>query len=130
MNATAETIDHSTALFRALADPTRLRLLNLLRDGERCVCELVDVVGGPQPKTSRHLAHLRKAGLVVSRRRGQWIYYRLAEPTTELHRRLINCVSECFGDMAQLQADRQRMTNVCRTSADGDEPARQRKDCC
>ncbi|MFW6060000.1 MAG: ArsR/SmtB family transcription factor [Phycisphaeraceae bacterium] len=115
MSPVAESIDHSTALFRALADPTRLRVLNLLRDGERCVCELVDVIGGPQPKISRHLAHLREAGLVVSRRRGQWIYYRLADPATELHRRLIACVGECFGDVAQLKADRQRLSKACRT---------------
>ena len=112
-----ETIDHSTALFQALADPTRLRLLNLLRDGERCVCELVDVVGGPQPKVSRHLAHLRETGMVEARRRGTWMYYRLATPTTELHRRLVACVGECFGDVAQLKRDRRRMAKVCRGPA-------------
>jgi len=115
---TKETIDHSTAMFQALADPTRLRLLNLLRDGERCVCELVDVVGGPQPKVSRHLANLREVGMVEARRRGTWMYYHLAEPTTELHRRLIACVGECFGDVAQLKRDRQRIAKVCRAPAD------------
>ena len=52
-------------MFRAFSDPTRLRILGLLRGGERCVCELVDILRCPQPKASRHLAYLRKAGLVM-----------------------------------------------------------------
>ena len=65
-------------LFRLLADETRLRsLLLLAREGELCVCELVYALGLIQPKVSRHLAALREAGVVVDRRAGQWIYYRL-----------------------------------------------------
>ncbi len=64
--------------FRALADTTRLRCLVLLaREGELCVCELTHALAVPQPRVSRHLAHLREAGLVADRRAGQWIYYRL-----------------------------------------------------
>ena len=64
--------------FKALADPTRLRLLMLLaREGELCVCELTHALAEIQPKISRHLGLLRTAGLVLDRRQGQWIYYRL-----------------------------------------------------
>lgn len=64
--------------FRALGDPTRLRMLVLLgREGELCVCELTHALGEIQPKISRHLAQLRESGLVLDRRQGQWIYYRL-----------------------------------------------------
>jgi ArsR family transcriptional regulator len=67
-------------LFRALADRTRLRMLGLLGHGEICVCEIHETLRIPQPKASRHLAYLRAAGLVETRRKGLWIYYRLAEP--------------------------------------------------
>jgi ArsR family transcriptional regulator len=67
-------------LFRALADHTRLRLLNLIADKEICVCYFVDVLRISQPKISRHLAYLRKAGIVASRRQGRWMHYRLVAP--------------------------------------------------
>ena len=67
-------------LFRALADSTRLRLLNLVADREICVCYFVEILGLSQPKISRHLAYLRRAGLVAARREGKWIHYRLALP--------------------------------------------------
>lgn len=64
------------AFFSALSDPTRLRTLVLLaREGEACVCRLVDALGVSQPKMSRHLAALREVGLVRDRRRGQWVHY-------------------------------------------------------
>ena len=65
------------AMFRAVSDRTRLRILNLLRDGELCVCHIVDVLGVPQPTASRHLAYLRRARLVMVRKEGLWSYYRL-----------------------------------------------------
>src|ERR1017187_6243560 len=67
-------------LFRALADQTRLRLLNLIADREICVGYFVEILGVSQPKVSRHLAYLRKAGIVASRREGKWMHYRLAMP--------------------------------------------------
>src|ERR1700693_5348457 len=67
-------------LFRALADPTRLRLLNLLADREICVCYFVEILGISQPKISRHLAYLRRAGIVAARRQGRWMHYRLVKP--------------------------------------------------
>jgi ArsR family transcriptional regulator, arsenate/arsenite/antimonite-responsive transcriptional repressor len=67
-------------LFRALADPTRLRLLNLIADREICVCYLVEILRMSQPKISRHLAYLRRAGFVAARREGKWMHYRLVMP--------------------------------------------------
>ncbi len=67
-------------LFQALGDRTRLRLLNLMRAGELCVCYFIAVLDEGQPKISRHLAYLRKAGVVKSRRDGKWIHYSLARP--------------------------------------------------
>src|SRR6202051_4787542 len=67
-------------LFRALADPTRLRLLTLIADREICVCYFVEILGISQPKISRHLAYLRRAGIVAARRQGRWMHYRLVAP--------------------------------------------------
>jgi ArsR family transcriptional regulator len=66
-------------VFAALADPTRLRILALLGDGEICVCHLHASLDVPQPTASRHLAYLRKSGLVEARRDGVWMHYKLAE---------------------------------------------------
>ena len=68
-----------TGLLDALTDPTRLRLLRLLRQQELCVCELVDALRIPQYKISRHLRRLRAAGLVEARREGRWMHYRLSQ---------------------------------------------------
>lgn len=67
-------------LFKALADRTRLRLIQILGDDELCVCSCVEVLKTNQPKVSRHLAYLRRAGLVAARRDGKWTYYRLVKP--------------------------------------------------
>ena len=67
-------------LFRTLADSTRLRLLNLIADREICVCYFVEILGMSQPKISRHLAYLRRAGIVAARRQGRWMHYRLISP--------------------------------------------------
>src|ERR1700739_2049071 len=71
-------------LFRALADPTRLRLLNLIADREICVCYFVEILKISQPKVSRHLADLRKAGIVAARREGKWMHYKLVVPKDEI----------------------------------------------
>ena len=76
-------------MFRALADPTRVRILHLLGDGPLCVGDLVSVLGVPQPTASRHLAYLRKSGLVVDERRGQWSFYKLAQAGSAFHEKLL-----------------------------------------
>src|SRR5580692_7958806 len=91
----ADTLDESVELFKALADPVRLRLMNLLADGEVCVCHLHEALDLPQSTVSRHLAYLRKRGLVVGRKEGLWVHYRLARPADALHRHLIGSLKEC-----------------------------------
>ena len=105
----AETLDASIELLKAVADPVRLRLLNLLADGEVCVCHLHDALELPQSTVSRHLAQLRKCGLVIGRKDGLWVHYRLAPAGGELHRALLGCVSACSGSVASLEADRRRL---------------------
>jgi ArsR family transcriptional regulator len=100
----------STDLFRAFADPTRLRILNLLREEkEVCVCDLSAVLGESQPKVSRHLALLRRAGLVEVRREGKWKFYALAGATSPLHRSLLRCVGSCLAEIDELARDRARL---------------------
>jgi ArsR family transcriptional regulator len=77
-------------VFRALADRTRVRILHLLREGPLCVGDLVSVLGVPQPTASRHLAYLRRSGLVVDERRGQWSFYKLAPATTDFHEKTLD----------------------------------------
>src|SRR5215203_4083356 len=69
--------------FRALADSTRLRIINLIGDQEVCVCFFVEILKTNQPKISRHLAYLRRAGIVTSRREGIWMHYRVSAPKDE-----------------------------------------------
>ncbi len=95
--------------FRAVADPTRLRILNLLRGGERCVCELVDTLRVPQPKASRHLAYLRKAGLVSVRKDGLWAYYRLAPAQDAFHAKLLDCLATCCSEIPVMNRDNKRV---------------------
>jgi ArsR family transcriptional regulator len=73
-------LDTLTAVYGALADATRLRILSLLKDGEVCVCHIHGSLGVPQPTASRHLAYLRRVGLVRARRDGIWMHYALARP--------------------------------------------------
>src|SRR3981189_3160709 len=77
-------------MFRALADPTRVRILHLLGEGPLCVGDLVSVLAVPQPPASRDLASLRKSGLVVDERRGQWSFYKLAQADSAFHGKLLD----------------------------------------
>ena len=96
-------------MFKAFADRTRLRILHLLRGGELCVCELVRVLDVPQPKVSRHLAYLRKAGLVKARKDKNWSYYELVPARSDFHRRLLDCLACCFRDVPELREDSDRL---------------------
>ncbi len=110
--AAPSTVESSARLLKAMADPVRLRLLNLLTNGEVCVCHLHDALNLPQPTVSRHLAYLRKTGLVVGRKEGLWVHYRLTEPVTDLHTRLVESVIPCLADLASLKADRDRLSGL------------------
>lgn len=100
-------------MFRAFSDRTRLRILSLLKAGELCVCDLVRVIEVPQPKVSRHLAYLRKAGLVTSRKDGLWMHYKLAPPANPFHRTLIECLACCFADVPELALDLKELAKAC-----------------
>jgi ArsR family transcriptional regulator len=108
-------------MFKAFSDRTRLRVLHLLRDGELCVCDIVGVLALPQAKISRHLAYLRRAGLVKVRKDGLWSHYRLAEPRGTFHRRLLDCLACCFAEVPELAQDRERLQirrTACCTAGD------------
>jgi ArsR family transcriptional regulator len=92
-------------IFRAFSDRTRLRILGILRQGEACVGDLVEILKVPQPKVSRHLAYLRKAGLVEAREQGLWNFYRLATATTPFHKKMLECLGACFGDVPEIARD-------------------------
>ncbi len=99
-------------LFRAFADPTRLRLLNLLIEGELCVCDLCELLDEIQPKVSRHLAYLRRAGLVSVRQNGKWKHYSVAKQSDGLQRTLLNCVKTCLRQTDVLRDDLQRLRTL------------------
>lgn len=99
--------------FQALGDNTRLRLLNLMGDREICVCHLVEILGQPQPKISRHLAYLRSAGIVEPRREGKWMHYRVVTPSNEGAARVLRGVLDWLKDEKTMRADRAKLTKVC-----------------
>jgi ArsR family transcriptional regulator len=105
---TAATVDDLDSVFKGFADPTRIRILSVLAAGELCVCDIVDLLGLPQPLVSRHLAYLRRAGLVEATREWKYAHYRLAEPEHAVHRNLINCVRTCFRGIKSLDKERAR----------------------
>jgi ArsR family transcriptional regulator, arsenate/arsenite/antimonite-responsive transcriptional repressor len=101
------------SLFEALADPTRLRLINLLAQGEICVCYFVAILGEPQPKISRHLAYLRRAGLAATRRDGKWIHYRLGEPGGEAAKRVLDSLVDALRVDPAMQRDLAALQSAC-----------------
>ncbi len=105
------------ALFRGFADPTRLRILNVLAAGELCVGDIVDVLGLPQPTVSRHLAYLRRSGLVEAMREWNVAHYRLADATHPVHESLIQCVRTCFRGIRSLDRERGRAQDRARARA-------------
>jgi ArsR family transcriptional regulator len=110
MSPAAEALE---SLFQALGDRTRLRLLNLMADGEVCVCFFVEVLGEPQPKISRHLAYLRGAGLVTPSRAGKWISYSLAPQEHPAVRAAFDAVLATLSEDRELQRDRAALSRAC-----------------
>lgn len=102
-------IAHIERVLKALADATRLRLLGLLMAGEVCVCDLHDSLRLPQSKVSRHLAYLRRAGLVATRRKGLWVYYRLADGPDPVVHAIRDAVVHALGHLEAPRKDRQRL---------------------
>src|SRR5712692_3450461 len=104
---------HIEDLFKALADRTRLRLINLIGDSEVCVCFFVTILKTSQPKISRHLAYLRRAGIAASRREGKWMHYRLTAPPDEHAARIFREVRASLAEHPEMQRDREKLLKVC-----------------
>jgi ArsR family transcriptional regulator, arsenate/arsenite/antimonite-responsive transcriptional repressor len=100
-------------LFRALADPTRLRLLNLIADREICVCYFVEILRISQPKISRHLAYLRRAGMVATRREGKWMHYRLAIPKDQAAASILRETLKHLRENPEMKRDVSRLSSAC-----------------
>jgi ArsR family transcriptional regulator len=100
-------------LFAALADRTRLRLLNLMNGKEVCVCYFVEILGQSQPKISRHLAYLRRAGIVSARREGKWIHYKIVVPKHSGAARILNETLAVLREDKIMQADLSRLIKAC-----------------
>ena len=100
--------------FKALADGNRLRILNLLLHGELCVCDIQFVLETSQPNVSRHLAYLKNSGLVVDRRDGYRIYYRLSEPKHSFKKKLFEFLQDAYRNEEQLREDNRRLKEAIR----------------
>jgi len=99
--------------FRALADRTRLRILNLMGTDEVCVCFFVEILKTNQPKISRHLAYLRRVGIVETRWQGNWNHYRIVEPSDQDAARVLADTLTWLANDREMQRDRQRLVKVC-----------------
>lgn len=110
MKKTAETLE---TVFLALGDRTRVRLLNLMQEGEVCVCFFVEVLGEPQPKISRHLAVLRKAGLVTARRDAKWMHYSIAELSHPTAQHIVEATLAALASDPDLKRDRVALSAAC-----------------
>lgn len=100
-------------LFAALADPTRLRLLNLMNGREVCVCYFVEILKQGQPKISRHLAYLRSAGIVSARRDGKWMHYSLERPDDAKAAAVLDAALTSIQADTTMQADLARLGRAC-----------------
>jgi ArsR family transcriptional regulator, arsenate/arsenite/antimonite-responsive transcriptional repressor len=100
-------------LFAALSDRTRLRLLNLMDGREVCVCYFVEILGQSQPKISRHLAYLRRAGVVAARREGKWMHYKIVAPTNAGAARILRETLKVLREETAMQKDLNRLEKAC-----------------
>lgn len=116
-------------MFRAFSDRTRLRILHVLLNGEMCVGDIVSILVLPQSRVSRHLAYLRKAGLVNVRKSGAWSYYSLGVADSPFHKKILSCISECFSEVPELQADEARAAKLKETGSCCPNESFQRKRC-
>jgi len=105
----AQRVDDLVTVFKALGDPTRLRILALVGGGEVCVCHIHEALRLPQPTVSRHLAYLRRSGLVETRRNGLWVHYRLAPSTDPSVRAAVEAAVHAVGHVPSFQIDQQRL---------------------
>ena len=99
--------------FSALADRTRLRLLNLMHDGEVCVCFFAEALGTNNPKISRHLSYLKRANLVAARRDGKWMHYSISEPTDKSAAEVFSATMKMLDNDPEMKADRETLASNC-----------------
>lgn len=104
---------NSELFFAALADKTRLRLLNLMRNGEVCVCFFAETLETNNPKISRHLSYLKRAGLVTARRDGKWMHYRISEPTNKAAAEVFNATMKMLENDPEMKLDLKQLDSVC-----------------
>jgi ArsR family transcriptional regulator len=104
-------------LFKGLADQTRLRILNLLIHGELCVCDVQYVLQSSQPNVSRHLTYLKNSGLVLDRREGARMYYRLAQPAGGVHKLLFEFLRDLFQSSEALAEDSRKLKKAIQTGS-------------
>ncbi|HZZ38380.1 MAG TPA: metalloregulator ArsR/SmtB family transcription factor [Acidobacteriaceae bacterium] len=100
-------------LFAAFSDRTRLRLLNLMDGREVCVCYFVEILGQSQPKISRHLAYLRRAGVVAARREGKWMHYKIVVPAHPGAAKILRETLAVLREEKAMQADLGRLNRAC-----------------
>jgi ArsR family transcriptional regulator len=105
----AKQLQEMETLFKALADATRLRILGLLLSGEVCVCDIHESLKIPQPKASRHLAYLRRSGLVDTRREGLWIHYRLGNLADPVMAAIVDAVRHALTHVVSVRRDGERL---------------------
>jgi ArsR family transcriptional regulator len=103
--------------FTALADRTRRRILNLIRDRELCVCFFTEILDVSQPKVSRHLAYLRNAEIVTARRDGKWMYYRIVQPDDLYAAQILHDTLDWLASQERMQADYEKLKFVCTSPA-------------
>lgn len=99
----------TTALFKALAHDTRLRILNLLLGGEVCVCRIMEILQLPQSTASRHLGILKNAGLVEDRRDGIWVHYSLAKDQLPMALQVMEILGKHLPGIKQCRIDQERL---------------------
>ena len=101
-----------TEIYECLCDETRLRILNLLHDGELCVCHFQEILGETQVKISKHLAYLRARGLVEARKEANWVVFSLpAKPSRELTANLA-CLQDCVAENPVFRRDSEKRTRL------------------
>ena len=101
-------VDELESLFKALADKTRLRILALLGNNEVCVCHIHDSLGLPQPTVSRHLAYLRKSGLVATRRDGVWMHYQVSRSLSPVLQGIVSAAVDALQQLPATTHDRKQ----------------------
>ncbi|MGC1479773.1 MAG: metalloregulator ArsR/SmtB family transcription factor [Chthoniobacterales bacterium] len=99
-------------VYECLCDVTRLRILHLLMKSALCVCHLEQIVGGPQARISRHLAYLKRHGVVTTLRHHNWSIYQLQKSHSELVELQLRCLQDCVQEMSVFREDRERLATL------------------